>query len=48
MTNHEVAVAIGNISNRTVGAHLAAIFGKLEVDNRTRAVYVARKRGILQ
>lgn len=48
LTNKEVAGAIGDISKRTVDAHMLAIYVKLGVDNRMRAVNVARQRGILQ
>jgi ATP/maltotriose-dependent transcriptional regulator MalT len=35
------------IGESTVKTHLLKVFGKLEVDNRTRAVAVARERGLL-
>lgn len=45
--NKEIAYKLG-ITERTVRAHLASIFGKLEVDSRASAVVAAAKRGLLE
>jgi len=45
-TNRAIGRALG-ISNRTVQGHLANIFGKLGVANRTEAVLLALKQGWL-
>jgi NarL family two-component system response regulator YdfI len=42
----EVALHLG-ISERTVKAHLASIYGKLGVDSRAAAISVAMQKGIL-
>jgi len=42
----EIAVQLG-ISERTVKAHLASIYGKLGVDSRAAAIAVAAHRGLL-
>jgi NarL family two-component system response regulator YdfI len=42
----EIAARLG-ISIRTVGAHLASIYTKLEVDSRASAVAIALERGLL-
>jgi len=42
----EIAVQLG-ISERTVKAHLANIYGKLGVDSRAAAIAVAAQRGLL-
>jgi two-component system, NarL family, response regulator YdfI len=42
----EIAVQLG-ISERTVKAHLASIYGKLGVDSRAAAIAVAAQRGLL-
>ena len=43
----EIATQLG-ISERTVKAHLASIYGKLGVDSRAGAIAVAAQKGILQ
>lgn len=43
----EVALHLG-ISERTVKAHLASIYGKLGVDSRAAAISVAMQKGILR
>ena len=43
----EVAMHLG-ISERTVKAHLASIYGKLGVDSRAAAISVAMQKGILK
>ncbi|MBI5297824.1 MAG: helix-turn-helix transcriptional regulator [Chloroflexi bacterium] len=45
-TNQQIALSFG-ISTRTVEYHLGRIFKKLEVANRTAAVVLAEKMGIL-
>jgi NarL family two-component system response regulator YdfI len=42
----EIAIVLG-ISERTVKAHLASIYGKLGVDSRAAAIAVAASRGLL-
>ena len=42
----EIAVQLG-ISERTVKAHLASIYGKLGVDSRAAAIAVASQKGLL-
>jgi len=37
-----------NISGRTVRGHLEHIMRKLHVENRTEAVFIAKKKGILK
>jgi DNA-binding NarL/FixJ family response regulator len=44
--NKRAAEALG-VSEETVKAHLKSIFGKLEVSDRTHAVSIAMRRGIL-
>ena len=46
MTATRVASALG-ITERTVGAHLASVYGKLGAKNKTEAILIALKRGIL-
>jgi DNA-binding NarL/FixJ family response regulator len=46
-SNKELALTLG-ISEDTAKAHLKSIFGKLNVRDRTEAVTVAAKRGILE
>ena len=43
----EIALQLG-ISERTVKAHLASIYGKLGVDSRAAAIAVAAQRGLLE
>lgn len=43
----EIAVQLG-ISERTVKAHLASIYGKLGVDSRAAAIAVASQKGLLR
>jgi DNA-binding NarL/FixJ family response regulator len=45
-TNNEIAVII-NIREYTVKSHIQNIFNKMRVDNRTEAVIVAIKLGII-
>jgi len=45
--NKQVAYELG-LAEETVKAHLKAIFAKLDVADRTRAVTVAAKRGIIE
>ena len=47
MTNKEIGVAL-TISEDTVKLHVKNLFGKLDVTDRTQAVAVAAKRGILR
>jgi len=47
MANKEIARKL-SISEDTVKAHLKSIFAKLDVDDRTEAVTVALKRGIIE
>ncbi len=35
------------ITERTVGAHLASVYSKLGAKNKTEAILIALKRGIL-
>ncbi len=42
----EIALRLG-ISERTVKAHLASIYGKLGVDSRAGAIAAAAQRGLL-
>jgi DNA-binding NarL/FixJ family response regulator len=46
LSNPEIAARLF-IAETTVKTHLLRIFGKLDVDDRTRAVVVAMQRGIL-
>jgi two-component system, NarL family, response regulator YdfI len=43
----EIAIHLG-ITERTVKAHLASIYGKLGVDSRAAAIAVAAQKGMLQ
>jgi len=43
----EIALRLG-ITERTVKAHLASIYGKLGVDSRAAAIAVAAQKGLLQ
>jgi len=43
----EIAVSLG-ITERTVKAHLASIYGKLGVDSRAAAIAVAAQKGMLR
>jgi len=43
----EIAVSLG-ITERTVKAHLASIYGKLGVDSRAAAIAVAAQKGLLR
>ncbi|WP_315673908.1 response regulator transcription factor [Clostridium sp. 19966] len=45
-TSKEIAFDMG-VSERTVKAHLTSIYGKLNVDSRSRAVAVAIEQGII-
>lgn len=45
-SNKEIARALG-LSDGTVRIHLSNIFGKLDVDDRTAAVTLALKRGLI-
>jgi DNA-binding CsgD family transcriptional regulator len=45
LTNRAVAARLA-VSPRTVGTHLAAIYGKLGVATRTAAAHEARRRGL--
>ena len=47
MTNKKISLKL-NISENTVGAHLANIFRKLEVESRTEAILCAMKMGLLK
>ncbi len=46
LSNREIALRL-NLSPRTVQAHLANIFGKLQVSSRTEAVMTGLRRGLL-
>ncbi len=46
MTATRVASSLG-ITERTVGAHLASVYSKLGAKNKTEAILIALKRGIL-
>lgn len=46
LRNKEIAASLG-ISNETVQVHVKNIFSKLDVDDRTAAVNVALRRGIV-
>jgi DNA-binding NarL/FixJ family response regulator len=46
LSNHEIADSL-SISERTVKFHVSAILNKLGADNRTQAVALASRRGIL-
>ena len=43
----EIAISLG-ITERTVKAHLASIYGKLGVDSRAAAIAVAAQKGLLR
>jgi len=45
-TNREIG-RILFVTEATVKSHLVSVFGKLEVDSRSRAVHVARRRGLI-
>jgi DNA-binding NarL/FixJ family response regulator len=45
--NKEIALAM-SLSEETVKAHLKNIFAKLDVSDRTHAVTVAARRGIIE
>ena len=47
MSNPEIAVAL-NISHRTVANHVAKVFRKLGVRDRTRAVLTAARMGLIK
>jgi two-component system, NarL family, response regulator len=47
MTNKEVGLAL-SISEDTVKLHVKNLFGKLDVSDRTQAVAVAARRGIIR
>lgn len=47
MTNKQIACKIG-LAEETVKAHLKTIFAKLDVTDRTHAVTIAAKRGIIK
>lgn len=47
LSNRQIARELF-ISEATVKSHLVHIYAKLEVDNRTGAVKVARRRGLLR
>jgi DNA-binding NarL/FixJ family response regulator len=46
MSGHEVATRL-SITERTVQAHLASVYGKLGARNKTEAILIALKRGII-
>lgn len=46
-SNREIATALF-ITEGTVKSHLSAILGKLEAGDRTQAVTIALKRGLLR
>jgi DNA-binding NarL/FixJ family response regulator len=46
LRNKDVAMMLG-ISNETVQVHVKNIFAKLDVEDRTAAVHVALRRGII-
>lgn len=46
MTGHKVAGTL-SITERTVQAHLASVYNKLGAKNKTEAILIALKRGIL-
>ena len=46
LRNKDIAVMLG-ISNETVQVHVKNIFAKLDVEDRTAAVHVALRRGII-
>ena len=46
MRNKEIAAALG-VSEGTVPVHMKSIFAKLEVNDRTAAINVAVRRGII-
>lgn len=46
LSNKEIASKL-SVSHRTVQAHLASIFGKMQVSSRTEAVILALKQGLI-
>jgi DNA-binding NarL/FixJ family response regulator len=46
MSGHEVAARL-SITERTVQAHLASVYGKLGARNKTEAILIALKRGVV-
>ena len=46
MTGHRVAAEL-NITERTVQAHLTSVYNKLGAKNKTEAILIALKRGII-
>lgn len=46
LPGHEVARLL-SITERTVAAHLTSVYGKLGVKNKTEAILVALKRGVI-
>jgi DNA-binding NarL/FixJ family response regulator len=47
LDNAEIAAALG-ISERTVKSHINSLFAKLEVSDRTKALVVAARRGLVR
>jgi DNA-binding CsgD family transcriptional regulator len=45
-SNAEMAIKLG-VAERTVKAHMGALFAVLEVDSRTRALVRARELGLI-
>ena len=46
MTGHKIASLL-SITERTVQAHLASVYNKLGAKNKTEAILIALKRGVL-
>jgi DNA-binding CsgD family transcriptional regulator len=46
MPGHETAARL-SITERTVQAHLASVYGKLGARNKTEAILIALKKGIV-